>query len=115
MKRFVTILLLLFCSLCFHNAVITGTKNGLLLWYQTLIPALLPFLLITNALSETGSYHALSSHIGKPLSSRLYEWIAILLGNLCGYPSFYSVFISLLSFTIPSEFEVNQHHQKPSK
>jgi hypothetical protein len=84
MKKFLTLLLLLFLLLIFHETAITGVQNGLLLWYQTLIPSLLPFILITNALSETGAYQAVSRHF-KNFSTG-YEIMAILLGSLCGYP-----------------------------
>lgn len=86
MKKFLLMILLLFLLLIFHEAAINGTKNGLLLWYQTLIPSLMPFLLITNALSETGAYQSVSAHFGHILPGRIYEIMAILLGNLCGYP-----------------------------
>ncbi|MCM1181192.1 MAG: hypothetical protein NC347_13100 [Clostridium sp.] len=86
MKKFFLMILLIFLLLIFHEASISGTKNGLLLWYQTLIPSLMPFLLITNALSETGAYQSVSVHFGHILPGRIYEIMAILLGNLCGYP-----------------------------
>lgn len=86
MFLFVLILVLLFLLLFFHTAVINGTQNGLLLWYQTLIPSLLPFLLLTNALAETNAYHAFVSRLKNCNSKPVYELMAILLGNLCGYP-----------------------------
>lgn len=86
MKNFILMISLLFLLLVFHNETITGTQNGLLLWYQTLIPSLLPFILITNALSETNAYQAVTMHFKKHPSNRIYEIMAILLGNLCGYP-----------------------------
>ena len=86
MNKFLSMLLLLFLLLIFHEAAIHGAKTGLLLWYQTLIPSLMPFLLITNALSETGVYQSVTSHLGHILPCRIYEIIAIFLGNLCGYP-----------------------------
>ncbi len=49
MRSFVTMIFLLFLLLFFHNDTIHGAQQGLLLWYQTLIPSLLPFILITNA------------------------------------------------------------------
>lgn len=79
------ILLLLFL-LVFHQETILGTKQGLLLWYQTLIPSLLPFILVTNALSETNAYQAGARFLQQYFSDRVYEWMAIVLGNLCGYP-----------------------------
>jgi len=86
MKQFVLMLLLLFALLGFHNAVIIGTQNGLLLWYQTLVPSLLPFILVTNALSETNTYQVIALRFKNKYSNRIYEIMAIILGNLCGYP-----------------------------
>lgn len=86
MFLFVLILILLFLLLFFHTAVITGSQNGLLLWYQTLIPSLLPFLLLTNALSETNAYQSFAAHFHSKNPKPIYELLAILLGNLCGYP-----------------------------
>lgn len=86
MKQFLFMLLLLFLLLVFHNETIEGTRNGLLLWYQTLIPSLLPFILVTNALSETNAYQAAAARLKKFFPNRIYEIMAILLGNLCGYP-----------------------------
>lgn len=85
MKYFTVLVMLLVLSLIFHNEVIAGTGTGLLLWYQTLIPALLPFILITNALSETNSYEAAAVKFRNTVQN-IYVWIAIILGNLCGYP-----------------------------
>lgn len=86
MKKFLVMIFLLFLLLIFHEAAINGTKSGLLLWYQTLIPSLMPFLLITNAMSETGAYQSISSRFGSILPGRIYEIMAVFLGNLCGYP-----------------------------
>lgn len=86
MKQFLWMMSILFLLLLFHDATITGTENGLLLWYQTLIPSLLPFILVTNALSETNAYQAVAVRFQKMSSNIIYEIIAILLGNLCGYP-----------------------------
>ena len=79
-------IILLFLLLTFHDAVIIGTQDGLLLWYQTLIPSLLPFILVTNALSETNAYHIIATSFKNKHSNRIYEFMAIALGNLCGYP-----------------------------
>lgn len=86
MKRFISMIFLLFLLLVFHNETIAGTQNGLLLWYQTLIPSLLPFILITNALSETNTYQAVTCFFRNHPSHHVYEIMVVLLGNLCGYP-----------------------------
>lgn len=67
--------------LLFHDDVIAGATDGLLLWYRVLIPTLLPFILITNAMSESHSYDALTTGSSKALFIT-----AFLIGNLCGYP-----------------------------
>lgn len=86
MKQFLFMIVLLISLLVFHDAVISGTQNGLLLWYQTLVPSLLPFILVTNAMSETNAYHSIAKQFKGIHSGKIYEIIAILLGNLCGYP-----------------------------
>lgn len=86
MKQFLLMISLLILLLIFHDTVISGTQNGLLLWYQTLVPSLLPFILVTNAMSETNAYHSIAKHFKGIHSGKIYEIIAILLGNLCGYP-----------------------------
>ena len=86
MKQFALLLCLLFLLLIFHNETVAGTQNGLLLWYQILIPSLLPFILVTNALAETNAYQAVADRFRKLCPGRIYEIMAIFLGNLCGYP-----------------------------
>lgn len=86
MKQFVLMLGLLFLLLIFHHETVTGTQNGLLLWYQILIPSLLPFILVTNALAETNAYQSAAIRFRRLCPKRIYEIIAIFLGNLCGYP-----------------------------
>lgn len=86
MKKFIAMIALLFLLLFFHNETMFGTRSGLLLWYQTLIPSLLPFILVTNALAETNAYQSAALYFRKYFSCRIYEIMAIILGNLCGYP-----------------------------
>lgn len=85
MKKCISMILLILFLLYFHESAIVGATKGLLLWYQTLIPSLLPFILITNALSETNAYYAVT-HLFNNTSPKIYELITIALGNLCGYP-----------------------------
>ena len=86
MRQFMGMICLLFLLLFFHTQAITGTRNGLLLWYQTLIPSLLPFILVTNALAETNAYQAASRFLSHYTRKNIYPLLSILLGNLCGYP-----------------------------
>lgn len=86
MKQSISLLSLLFFLLIFHNYVICGAQKGLLLWYQVLIPSLLPFIIVTNALAETNSYSYLIKKMYPLFRSYTGELIIIILGNLCGYP-----------------------------
>ena len=76
---------LIIIALLFHNDFISGTRSGLLLWYQTLIPALLPFILITNALSKMNTYQMLAQKMQHVIPD-IYLVLAVVTGNLCGYP-----------------------------
>lgn len=58
--------------ICFPRAARDGAHAGLVLWANTVIPVLFPFLLASNLFS------ALDLASGK--------WYAVLLGFLCGYP-----------------------------
>ncbi|MDD5999093.1 MAG: hypothetical protein PUC55_05300 [Lachnospiraceae bacterium] len=86
MKQFTGMICLLVLLLFFHTQAIAGTRNGLLLWYQTLIPSLLPFILVTNALAETNAYQAAARFLSRYTSRNIYPILAVTLGNLCGYP-----------------------------
>lgn len=79
-----------FLILLFPKTCVTGAGKGLVLWFHTVLPTLLPFLILTNLLLETGAIHLLSK-LTKPLFCRLfhvseYGSIVILSGFLCGYP-----------------------------
>lgn len=78
--------MVLLFALCFHQETFIGAKKGLILWYQTVIPSLLPFILITNALSETQSHLPALAFISKLLPGKAHPIFSLFLGNLCGYP-----------------------------
>lgn len=86
MKKTLSFLFLLVSLLLFHEAVISGVEKGLLLWYQILIPSLLPFIIVTNALCEINAYEDLFYLLQGIFHHHTYEVIVLLLGNLCGYP-----------------------------
>ncbi len=86
MRQLLPFPILLILLLVFHREAAAGTAQGLLLWYQTLIPALLPFILVTNALSETNAWQAAAQAMQRLDFSRGCELMILLLGNLCGYP-----------------------------
>lgn len=72
------------------KAVFTGASEGLLLWFQIILPTLFPFLLITSLLLATGSMRLISSVFG-PFLTRIFRVspngsFAVVTGFLCGYP-----------------------------
>lgn len=84
-----TLLLLVFL-LRFPEETLSASRDGLNLWLNTLLPTLLPFIILTGILIHTGMVEKLLkplspvwSHIFGISPSGAY---ALLLGLLCGYP-----------------------------
>lgn len=79
-----------FVMLCLPRNTVVGASNGLLLWYQTLLPTLLPFVMLTNLLILTNSIQFLQRWISPLLEHFFFAssdgCFAILTGFLCGYP-----------------------------
>lgn len=77
--------LLLFCP----SLVLTGARSGLLLWFHTVLPTLLPFMLCSSAIVAFGAVPAITRPLA-PLFSRLSlsenGSYALMAGILCGYP-----------------------------
>ena len=76
--------------LIFPTLAFEGACKGLLLWFQTVLPTLLPFVILSNLLIKTNIIHNASNKIGfifqkifhvTPLGS-----YPIFTGFLCGYP-----------------------------
>ena len=93
MRQFFYFILLFgffFLMLLFPEASISGAKTGLLLWFETLLPTLLPFIIFSNILIKTGCASKLS-RILHPIFRPLFQvssdgCFAIIVGFLCGYP-----------------------------
>lgn len=93
MKQFFSassIITLFFIMLSFPQETLYGASEGLLLWFQILLPTLLPFLILTNLLIHTNSIIYISQIIG-PFFQKLFRVskngsFAVLSGFLCGYP-----------------------------
>jgi len=92
MKKIVsfTITLLFFTLLIFPQAVFTGAKDGLILWFYTVFPTLFPFVIISNLMMQTNAISHISA-LCEPIVSKLFGVhgdgvFAILAGFLCGYP-----------------------------
>lgn len=79
------ILLLIFPGICRD-----GAKTGLLLWFNTMIPATFPFILTTNILNSIGGIQLFNKLFGKGISY-IFKCsqngaYATITGLLCGYP-----------------------------
>ena len=90
--KFILLLLLLFTFLILFNPALAveGAKNGLLLWFQSLLPALLPFMILSGILVETEVFLPFCKWI-HPIFERLFHisvegCIALFLGFFCGFP-----------------------------
>lgn len=83
-------LALLSFLLMYPKEALPAARDGLGLWLNTMLPALLPFLILTGVLSQTGSIRLLMKPFA-PLFSCFFGLspeggYALLLGLLCGYP-----------------------------
>ena len=93
MKHFfinILIILFFFILLIFPEIVFDGASSGLLLWFNIVLPTLLPFLIISGILINTSAIHILVK-CTSPVFCRLfrvseYGSFAVLCGFLCGYP-----------------------------
>ena len=93
MKQFLFLLFasgFFFIMLIFPKETLQGASNGLLLWFQIIMPTLLPFIISSNLLINTNCVYYISK-ILKPFVQRIfhisdYSCYAVLVGFLCGYP-----------------------------
>src|SRR5699024_9753470 len=85
----ITIFLFIF-MLLFPQPVFNCAIKGLLLWFQTVLPSLLPFLIIVNLLLQTNVIRHISRFLypifGPALGIGRNGCFAVLAGFLCGYP-----------------------------
>lgn len=70
--------------------IAAGCSLGLTLWYTSVLPSLLPFLILSGLLMKTGLFHRMN-RIYAPVLKRIFRisdegCYAILVGFLCGFP-----------------------------
>lgn len=86
----VLLLLLPAAMFLFPQTVISGAAKGLLLWYRTVLPVLLPFLILSQILLESGLVRLLGTLLSpflRPVFAIPEEAaFAVFGGFLCGYP-----------------------------
>ena len=93
MKKYFCLILILgffILLLCFPHAAFLGASNGLLLWFHTILPTLLPFIILSNLLIHTNAVYYIS-RVLSPFIRHLFgvseqASYAVLVGFLCGYP-----------------------------
>ena len=76
--------------LCFPQITFSGASRGLLLWFQVLLPTLLPFMILSNLLIRTNYVFYISRFL-KPFFKRVFHisdtsCYVVFVGFLCGYP-----------------------------
>ncbi|MCL2286571.1 MAG: hypothetical protein FWC32_09450 [Firmicutes bacterium] len=76
--------------LVFPNIVLAAAREGLLLWLNNILPALLPFMIITNMLVEMG-FARLLGNILSPVMRKIFRLpgtagFALITGLTSGYP-----------------------------
>lgn len=84
------ILCFLCCLLLFPATALTGAGNGLTLWFQQVLPSLLPFLILSSLLLSTGLSDSIARRLA-PFLSPVFRCspsgcYAIVIGLLSGLP-----------------------------
>lgn len=85
------VLIALLALMLFHADLVTeGARNGLLLWYSAVVPALFPFMVLSGLIVSSGGIRMLTApfhfFLG-PLFGLSSSGIYVLItGLLCGYP-----------------------------
>jgi len=84
------LLLILITIFIFNNAANAGALYGLNLWYDHMIPALFPFMLLSKIMLKTGFASFLSSFfypiVGKLFRISHYGVFVLIMGFLSGFP-----------------------------
>lgn len=91
MKKLIgVLLLLLFYLLAFPAHALESARSGLLLWYRSVLPVLLPFMLISGILMRFDLLKHILPVISRPFhflfGCSKYGTFAILTGFFCGFP-----------------------------
>ena len=78
------------CLLLFPDTALSGAKSGLLLWFNQVLPSLLPFLIISSLLLSTGLSDSIAIRLA-PVLSPVFRCsasgcYAVVIGLLAGLP-----------------------------
>lgn len=87
---FVTIFLTILYLLCFPADAFAASADGVRLWFGTVLPSLLPFMILSDFLIHAGVIPRLLGYLGGitrlVLGLDAYGAYAFFLGLFCGYP-----------------------------
>ncbi|MGI6161993.1 MAG: nucleoside recognition domain-containing protein [Christensenellales bacterium] len=81
---------LLIIMILYPASAINNAKNALAAWWETVLPSLLPFIMLSGLLINSGYVGRIASYIA-PAASHIFSLpgeggLAIILGWICGYP-----------------------------
>ncbi len=87
---FIIIAILFFFLLFFPQISLDASKTGLLLWFDTVLPTLLPFLVLSQLILKTSYIHYFQKFLG-PVFKKVFHCseagsFCAICGFLCGYP-----------------------------
>lgn len=85
-----SVVFLFIIMLFFPAPVFDGASEGILLWFQIVLPTLLPFILLSNLMIQTNAVYYISRITG-PVLGKIFNVsnsgsFAVIAGFLCGYP-----------------------------
>lgn len=76
--------------LLFPANAVTSARSGLMLWFQVLLPTLLPFMILSSLLVKTNTISKLTFLFAAPLKKMMHlskaGTFVVMTGFLCGYP-----------------------------
>ncbi len=80
--KIIILILLVILLISNNQLVLSGASYGLMLWYQNVLPLLLPFMIISGLIENTVT----NSSTPKKTNSKLSSLTVVFLGIFCGYP-----------------------------
>lgn len=88
--KYVIVTVLFLYLFCFPQQAASGVRNGLVLWYTSVLPVLFPFMLLCGIVLKFDLASPLLKYLYPPIHALLgcsgYGAFVILAGFLCGFP-----------------------------
>lgn len=84
------LILLMLLLLCYPNLCLSAAQKGLLLWFNKVLPSLLPFMILINLIVPLNIFGSLAQ-VSYPMTKRFWHlpgesFFACLMGLMAGYP-----------------------------